>query len=411
MANRQQRRNNNRSVNYNTNPYDHKKKIIRIISTIVFIVIVLTLYQFVIVPSQQTSSSPTSSSSNSSSSIATNLTTGNSLAEPINSGATCDVLTTYYIEMVQRYGDSVFISCDGFDMLIDAGETKDGPNVKDLLLEKQADKTLDMLVVTHAHSDHYGGILTALTAFDNVAYILDFGYTREDTTYPKYLAKRNSYISKGAKYCSAKDAINGLNNCSDHIYLTPNLYLDMLDTGYYQDHSYIASSNFDFNRSSVAFILHHQEVTYYYGGDSTFAAEKKTLTQLSQVTVMKANHHGSETSNGPELLAALNPQYIIISTSASPAKEASSNQHPYQEALDRFYALPSIQESKNVYLNMTMGTIKLSDDGNIVTSLTGSDTLWGGYQIEGVTISGENDLRLHETAWFKAYRKLPQPVA
>lgn len=389
----------------------------RIIGSIVSISMVIVIFYFLdyggifSLTSSSSSSSSSSSTSSSGSSTSLNLVENNSTLGEISNpfiNESCPIMETYFIEMVQQYGDAILIKCGNFEMLIDAGQSSDGPNVKSILDDKVEDGVLDLLVITHPHSDHYGGITTALLGIEKINYILDFGYTRSSNVdYIKYNALRENYVSKGAKYCPALYAIREEYNCNDHIYISSDTYIDVLDTKLYKDPSYVASSSFDFNGSSIAFLLHHKDVDYYYSGDLEETGEKNILGQVGEVDLMKATHHGTNSGNTKELLDFLNPEYVIISTSAYPSKISSEEQHPYQEALNRIYSSSRIKDNFNVYLNMTMGTIKVIDDGSSITSLEGSEELWGGYEIDGVKITKESNLKLHETAWFKAYRTLP----
>ena len=393
---------------YQMSPKARKKRIISLLLTLLFMVAVVIVYTYLNPPvkeSTSSSSSSASSSSSSASTVLTNSTKGNSASDPI-SNETCSVLTTKYIEMVVQYGDAIYLKCGSFDMLIDAGQSGDGDDVRAVLDSNVTDGTIEVLVTTHPHSDHIGGLKKAMTGY-NVSYILDYGYQRTTySAYNSYKTMRDGWINNGAKYCSAKDSVNGVNNCTSKVYLTNDINIDIYNTGYYEDASFDAPSSFNFNRSSVVFILNHNNVSYYYGGDCDETGEVNLVAKVPEVTVMKADHHGSATSNRESLVNKLSPEYIIVS--ASYDADRNGDQHPYQSAINNFYNSPKIKTNQNVYFNMTMGTITVLDDGNSVTSLTGTDTLLGGYPIDGVTIkSGENGLKLHETAWFKKYRTLP----
>ena len=56
-------------------------------------------------------------------------------------------------------GDSILLECDGSYMLIDAGENDKGGVVVDYLKKHNISK-LDYALITHPHSDHYGGFKT-----------------------------------------------------------------------------------------------------------------------------------------------------------------------------------------------------------------------------------------------------------
>ena len=59
-------------------------------------------------------------------------------------------------------GDCALIECDGHYMLIDGGDTSAGDKVYSVLVENDI-KHLDILVASHLHADHIGGLIKALT--------------------------------------------------------------------------------------------------------------------------------------------------------------------------------------------------------------------------------------------------------
>lgn len=89
----------------------------------------------------------------------------------------------HFIDVGQ--GDSIYLQLPGHvDVLIDAGNVQDGPTVVNYLKEHGVDD-LDLLIATHPHEDHIGGIPDVLKAF-TVKEILDSGKTSSSQTYKKY---------------------------------------------------------------------------------------------------------------------------------------------------------------------------------------------------------------------------------
>ena len=70
-------------------------------------------------------------------------------------------LSVHYIDVGQ--GDSIFLACGGEYMLIDAGETDSDDTVIHYLNNLDIDR-LDLVVATHAHSDHIGEMDDVLNA-------------------------------------------------------------------------------------------------------------------------------------------------------------------------------------------------------------------------------------------------------
>ena len=65
----------------------------------------------------------------------------------------------HFIDVGQ--GDSALVECDGRYMLIDGGTTTAGDKVYNILVEKGIQE-LDILVASHLHTDHIGGLTKAL---------------------------------------------------------------------------------------------------------------------------------------------------------------------------------------------------------------------------------------------------------
>ena len=63
------------------------------------------------------------------------------------------------------------VECDGHYMLIDGGETTAGDTVYNVL-EEQGIQKLDVLVFSHLHTDHYGGLTKALTYASSIGVTL-----------------------------------------------------------------------------------------------------------------------------------------------------------------------------------------------------------------------------------------------
>jgi competence protein ComEC len=64
------------------------------------------------------------------------------------------------------------------------------------------------------------------------------------------------------------------------------------------------------NDQSLVLLVRHGEVTVLLTGDIEAAAEASLA--LGPVTVLKAPHHGSDTSSTPEFVAATRPRHVVF---------------------------------------------------------------------------------------------------
>ena len=90
-------------------------------------------------------------------------------------------------------------------------------------------------------------------------------------------------------------------------------------------------------------------------GDAGEAAEASLLAEgaLTPTVVLKAGHHGANTSSGAAFLAAVRPQVIVISAGAD-----NSYGHPAPAMLAR-----AAEIGATVLRTDEVGTIELASDG------------------------------------------------
>lgn len=256
----------------------------------------------------------------------------------------------------QQIGDSIFIEYGDIDILIDAGEKASGScTVVPFLLEHVEDKKLEMIITTHADSDHLGGMV-GLSGKDmygaleapgiEYQYIVDFGYEADSKVYKDYVELRNARVQEGATYHSIKEIFNEENlEAAAHFYLGEDMFLDFLD---YK--TYGMADIDDDNDRSVSCLLTHGEKKILLCGDSE-KKEESYLTKLNigKVDVFKANHHGSPTSNTKNLLDQIRPEYVVICSS-----EENKYNLPKKTIISRL-----IEYTQNVYATFISGNIEV----------------------------------------------------
>ena len=313
-----------------------------------------------------------------------------------------ETVDIYFIEMVEEYGDAIYIQAGDFDMLIDAGQSSDGSNVNDVLRRHISDGILEMVVATHAHGDHIGGMLTALSTVKNITYAVDYGYDRSD--YSTVNQVRNKFKTAD-KYYPITDCIDNKNGARKVLYITDELYITFLDTTYYLEPGYDTADYYDYNANltSVTFIMTYKNQNYYFAGDLESEGESAIVRngEAKKVNLAKASHHGSATSSTTSLLSKLDAEVTVISAAlvdrGSEDFDAKWQPHPNKSVFNSL-----TRYSDRVYCNYTTGTLKVTCDGNSSIVVEGQGPKKP-YYMNGVAVSGEQNLEFKNTKYGKRH--------
>lgn len=233
-------------------------------------------------------------------------------------------------------GDAILIqSPDGRQVLIDGGRY---PSVVLERLGEQMpfwDHSLDLVIATHPDDDHAAGLVSVVERYD-VAALLTNGATADDAGYAALLAAAEA---AGAPVLVAQPG--------QRIDLGNGARLDILSAG--------GDAGMTDNDASVVARLSYGALSVLLTGDAGEAAEAALLAgrQLSPTVVLKAGHHGANTSSGAAFLAAVRPQVIVISAGAD-----NSYGHPAPAMLAR-----AAEIGATVLRTDEVGTIEVSSDG------------------------------------------------
>ena len=185
--------------------------------------------------------------------------------------------------------DSTLIKYKNKTMLIDAGNNEDGKNIVKFLKDKGISK-LDYIVGTHYDEDHIGGLDDIIENFDIGKFYLSNG----GELGPNYYN-----LEKAAK--------------KKNLAITIPKVGDKIDFGDV-DMEVMAASNFDGkndNNASIVIQAKYGSRKYLFMGDLEKQEEAKR--KWNEVDVLKAGHHGSNTSSTQEFLNQVKPKYVFVS--------------------------------------------------------------------------------------------------
>ena len=240
-------------------------------------------------------------------------------------------LQVHYIDVGQ--GDSILLDLGATEVLIDGGEKS--PVVVPYL-QQYVDGPLEVMIATHPHADHIGGLIAVLDAFD-VEKIWTNGQPYSSQTYTEFMGKVNA---EGADVQVARrgDTIS-----------VGTLTFKVLNP--------VEPLFSDPNSNSIVLMLSYGNVDFLFMGDVQQDSESSMIAagQLQDIDILKVGHHGSRTSSSQSFLNIVRPEVAIYM-----AGTGNQYEHPHPETISALQAI-GVQQ---IYGTDTCGTITATTDGN-----------------------------------------------
>lgn len=252
------------------------------------------------------------------------------------SGAQLGDRGTLTIEVLDiGQGDSIFIrSPEGKTALIDAGPTRDGALQ---LLRRQGVERIDLAVVSHHHSDHYGGMDQVVRGLAPRYFLA----THSGHATRMYLKMLETVESEGLTIIEPTDRTRRIELGSVELFVFPLTPEDRRDE----------------NNNSVGIRLVYGNFSMLLTGDSESQERAAWLRMnpdlVERSTVLKLAHHGSRNGVDARWLARVRPELAVASMG-----RGNDYGHPHPETL-------SLLRREGIPLLRTdlFGTIVIESDG------------------------------------------------
>lgn len=245
-------------------------------------------------------------------------------------------LVVHFLDVGQA--DSILIECGGEAMLIDGGNVDDGQMIVSYL-DRIGIEELAVVVNTHPHEDHVGGLASVMAVFPTkrvLGSMNNYG-TRAFDNFLHYIDQQGLELE-----IPLADQQFTLGGAVFTVLGPINTYPEV-------------------NDMSLVLMMEYGDTSFLFTGDMEKFAEDDMLNYHKgkdlEVDVLKVGHHGSSSSTGYYLLHETDPDYAVISVAA-----VNDYGHPHDEVISRL-------EDAEITLFRTdkLGTIIARSDGeNIV---------------------------------------------
>jgi len=267
-------------------------------------------------------------------------------------------LQVHFIDVGQ--GDSILVLAPGGEaMLVDGGDSEYGQTVVDYL-QSQGIKKLTVLVATHPHADHIGGIQAVLEKFPvKLVYM-----PRVTNNTDQFAGLLTAIQAQGLKIRVARAGVDIPLSGVKAVFIAPNR----------QDYDNI-------NDYSAVLKITCNKVSFLLEGDAGETSEAEMLASGLdlQADVLKVGHHGSHSSTSEGFLKAVAPQDAVIMCGLG-----NDYGHPHWETLESL-SMAGVK----TYRTDLNGNIVITTDGEKIDIKTQGNKAGVGGTVTRSTVSGQ----------------------
>ncbi|MCD4811518.1 MBL fold metallo-hydrolase [bacterium] len=203
-------------------------------------------------------------------------------------------------------GDSILIQKGDFEILVDGGEDDTVVYRMGEYMEWD-DRVIDVVVITHMHSDHYMGIKYLLESYEVGLFVLSVNCT---------------------DLCSEFREFNHIDVSMGDTLEYGGIHIDILWPR-------VGELDRNLNNDSIVMLVEWLDKRVLLMGDAEVEVEKLLLehsrSYVADIDILKAGHHCSKTASSYGFLITTSPKFAICSCG-----EENRFGHPHIEALDNF---------------------------------------------------------------------------
>jgi competence protein ComEC len=215
---------------------------------------------------------------------------------------------------------------EGYNIIVDGGPNQGLPGnqlLRYVVSQAYSRAPIEALIITHPHVDHYPGARGVLDSFE-VREFYDSGYPKTGTRWQSFLARVNQEVYQGQPVVRhiGRSALGTPDWGSE-------LQVRFLYAYTGRPTGFGTVENTKENNASIVFRIQYGTQSILFMGDAEGKdredspdvaqyAERFLLDSVGanalRSTVLKIGHHGSETSSSLPFIAAVDPEYVVVSS-------------------------------------------------------------------------------------------------
>ncbi|TVR40049.1 MAG: MBL fold metallo-hydrolase [Bacteroidia bacterium] len=253
------------------------------------------------------------------------------------------VYEVHFVDVGQ--GDAIYVVTPEKNVLIDGGRRNSG--IVEYLQRLEVE-SIDLVIGTHPHADHVGGLIEVFHTFD-VTEVIDPEVNYSTVTYRDY---RTTIDSREITFTAGRSGMEWQ--------LSEGAVMQIVHPA--------APSTRHINDASVVARIVFGDIAVLLTGDAEERAEREMLARSEPLRsqILKVGHHGSITSTTLDFLEQVKPEVAVIMVG-----EGNRYAHPNEETLHNLEAAGA-----EIYRTDTHGSIVIKTNGiRYVIHTTSEETL------------------------------------